>query len=127
VISPDCYTCDSLSADCGTWDDNCGGTLDCDPLCPGLGSTAWCEQYQQGTCAEHLNDLVYGCCEGDVLHYGDASGDVDCAGSGWECGWRDDAATYPPLTGYFACNTVGASDPVPPDLFETCPAGMTWE
>jgi hypothetical protein len=123
---PACNTCDYLLAECGTWDDNCGGSLECDSLCPGLGTTAWCEQYQWGTCAQYLNDLQYGCCEGSVLRYGDASWDVDCGDYSQECGWRDDAVTYAPLTGYFACNDIGMSDTAPTGVFATCPTGMTW-
>ncbi|MCK9459148.1 MAG: hypothetical protein M0R80_05875 [Proteobacteria bacterium] len=128
VIGPACNTCAYLGNDCGQWDDACGGEVDCDPLCPGLGTTHVCEEYQWGTCAQYYDDLWYGCCSGNVLHttiWGSPM-DVNCGTYGMECGWVN-TTDQPPRTGYFKCNSIGTSVPAPPGVFSTCPAGMGWE
>jgi len=127
VAGPGCNTCEYLSNECGDWDDACGGEINCDHLCPGLGTTHVCEEYQWGTCAQYYDDLMYGCCEGALLHT-KASGtpaNVNCASFGRECGWKN-AADLPPRTGYFSCNIIGTSAVAPPGVFSTCPVGMTW-
>ncbi len=127
VTGPGCDTCAYLGNTCGTWDDGCSGTIDCDSLCPGLGTPHVCEEYQWGICAQYYDDLLYGCCEGTMVHttvWGSPL-DYDCAGSGKECGWTN-ITDQPPLTGYFRCNDTGTSDPAPPGAFLTCPTGMTW-
>ena len=122
---PGCDTCAYLGNTCGSWDDGCSGIIDCDSLCPGLGTTHVCEEYQWGTCAEYYDDLLYGCCEGTIMHSEIFGVSADCAGYGMECGWKY-ITDHPPLNGYFRCNAVGTSDTAPPGVFSTCPAGMTW-
>lgn len=115
-----CKTCESLGAECGTWDDGCGGTLTCGPCAAGIE----CDEYR-GVCVESVCDLSHmGCCSGGVLHLCHEGGDypIDCAdyGAAYQCSWLNDATTFPGLPGYFGC-FKGAESP-PAGIVAPCPA-----
>jgi hypothetical protein len=128
LTSTVCPTCEELGVDCGLWDNGCG-IIDCTALhCDG--DDDHCEQHVGdwvGNCAQYFDDLIYGCCDGNILNIVDYGYSVNCAGIGAVCSWVTDTwssggETY---SGYFWCVPPASYESTPPHL-EACPGYMAW-
>ncbi|MBN1652486.1 MAG: PPC domain-containing protein [Deltaproteobacteria bacterium] len=106
-----CHTCQSLGVQCGTWDDGCGGEIDCGS-CP---SGSACHEYY-GICADDVCDFFdTGCCSGNILYYcsNNVAKSANCEVWGAICGWYEYIGSK--AGGFFSCLIPDPVPPPPPD------------